>query len=329
MSSEIKIWQIINEKLEPLHTTLANGNRKEKEDLEKWIKSESSILGRDILLIGEQVQTKSGPLDFLGIDKFGNTIIIELKRDNIPRVALAQAIDYASDIASWDISRLSEECYKFHKQDLVTYINDNFEDINLEDITVNQNQRILLVGTFIEESLQRMIDWLLEKYQMSINALILRYIKTDSGDELLARTMAIPEVKEKERSQKQQRKIAMSDEPGEYSDEELVRLLDNYLSEERATPRRIKNILFPLCLQKEVVTRDEIKNELVSQNEAKNDTQAGIILTTISREIGIEKRDYLRQVFSYDRPNPWEKDNYRIDSKNKNLIRTLSYFEHL
>ena len=329
MSPEIRVWQIINHQLKSLETTLTEEKRKEKEDLEKWIKSDPSILGRDLLIIGEQVKTKSGHLDFLGIDKFGNTIIIELKRDKIPREALAQAIDYASDVAYWDVNNLSEECLKFNKQDLETYVNENFQDINLEDVTINQNQRILLVGTLIEETLQRMIDWLSDKYQVSINALILKYIKTNSGDELLARTMIIPEEIEKERSRKQQRKIAMSDELGDYPEDELLILLKNYLNEDRATPRRIKNILIPLCLKHDYVTRDQIKKELISQKEAKDDKQAGIILTTISREIGIKKRDYLRQIFKYDRPNPWEKDNYRIVEKYKEIIRKLSKYNNI
>jgi len=327
MSSEIKIWQINNKKLVPISSTLIDEERKEKEDLEQWIKSEPNILGKDLILIGEQVSTKSGPLDLLGIDKSGNIVIIELKRDRLPRESLAQAIDYASDISTWDINKLSEKCIKFCGQDLETYVSDNFEDINLKEISINQNQRILLVGTYVEESLQRMIDWLSDKYQVSINALILKYIKTEKGDELLARTMIIPEEIEKERSQRQQRKIAMSDEPGNYSNEELIILLENYLSENRKTPNRIKNILIPLCLKNNIVKRDEIKTELINQGEAKDDTQAGIILTTISREIGIKKRDYLRQILRYERPNPWEKDNYKIPKKYKLLIKSLSHYQ--
>jgi len=47
--------------------------------LEKWIRSNPEIIGDNILLIGEQVQTKSGPLDFLAIDNKGNIVIIELR----------------------------------------------------------------------------------------------------------------------------------------------------------------------------------------------------------------------------------------------------------
>jgi hypothetical protein len=38
--------------------------KREKDDLEQWIKTNSEISGKDIVIIGEQVNTKSGPVDF-------------------------------------------------------------------------------------------------------------------------------------------------------------------------------------------------------------------------------------------------------------------------
>ena len=323
MATEIKVWQIENGKLAPVDITMAGAGRTEPEDLERWIKSNPSILGQDLLIVGEQVQTKSGPLDFLGIDKSGNVVIIELKRERIPREALTQAMDYASDVASWELDKLSEECVKYRGQTLDAYINESFEDVDLEDISVNQTQRILLVGTYIEESLQRMIGWLSDNHGVSINAVIFKYIRTKCGDELIARTMIIPEEVEKERSQKQQRKIPMSDEPGSYGDNELEAVLRKYLSEDRATPRRIREILLPLCLDHEPIKRDEIKNELTRRKEARDEGHAGTILTTVSRELGIKQRDYLRQVIRYDKLNSWEKENYRIDEKYQGVVRDL------
>ncbi len=330
MATEIKVWQIINGKLEPIEVSMTEAGRKEVQDLEKWIKSKPDILGEDILIIGEQTPTKSGPLDFLGIDKSGNILIIELKRDKIPREALAQAIDYASDIATWDLDKLSEACYTYLEQPLEDYITteDKFEDINIEDLSINQSQRILLVGTFIEESLQRMIEWLSENYGVSINAIILKYIKTRKGEELIAKTSIIPEEIEIERSKKQQRKIIMSDEPGTYEGEQLEELIKKYLSENRPTPHRIKTIILPLCLSKGVATREMIKKELVNRNEAYDEGKAGTILTTISKELGIKRRDYLRQIIRYDRGPAQEKENYRIDDKYKDLVkRVLDYLE--
>jgi hypothetical protein len=322
MATEIQVWQIVEGNLKTVNTSMVDAGRKEVDDLEKWIKSHSAILGRDISIIGQQVNTKSGFIDFLGIDKLGNLIVIELKRDRLPREVLAQAIDYASDVASWDVDKVNEVCLKFTGQRIEDHLNETFEDVDLEDMVIGKEQRILLVGFSIDEALKRMIEWLSNTYSVSINAIVLKYIQTKNREELLARTMIIPEEIEKERSQRRMR-ISMSDEKGNYDEEELETLLSSYLSEHRLTPRRMKNILFPLCLKHNIVTREMIKKSLIQNGEAKDDGKAGIILTTISREIGIEQRDYLRQVIEYDRPNPWEKDNYRIREEYKDTVKKL------
>ncbi|TMS41013.1 MAG: DUF91 domain-containing protein [Methanobacterium sp.] len=323
MTTEIGVWEIINGRLESIDISLAQAGRKEVEDLEKWIKDNPIILGQDILIIGEQVRTKSGPLDLLGIDKSGNLVIIELKRDRLPREVIAQALDYVSDISTWDLDKVNEECIKFSESSLEDYLNENFEDIELEDLKVNENQRLLLVGFSIDEPLERMIEWLSNNFGVGLNAVILKYIKTKSGDEFIARTMIIPEDVEKERIRKTGNKIETSDEPGNYEPEELKTLLQRYLAEKRQTPQRIKSILLPLCLENKVVTREMIKKELIKKENVSDEGKAGLILTTISREIGIASRDYLRQIIEYERPNPWEKENYRLKPEHKHLIKEI------
>ncbi|MBM4240636.1 MAG: DUF91 domain-containing protein [Euryarchaeota archaeon] len=324
MATEIGVWQIVDGKLEHIDISMAQAGRRETEDLEKWIKDNPIVLGQDILIIGEQVRTKSGPLDFLGMDKAGNLVIIELKRDRLPRDALTQAMDYASDVSSWDLDKLSEICLKYSKETLEDYLNENFEEtMDLENLNINETQRILLVGFSLDEALERMIEWLSTNFGISINALILKYIKTKGGEEFLAKTMIIPEEIEKERSKKITNKILVDHNPGNYEPEDLRKLLENYLSENRKPPQRIKNILLPLCLEKDKVTRDMIKEKIVNDGEAIDEGKAGIILTTISREISIAPRDYLRQIIQYDRPNPWEKDNYRLVGKYREMIKNL------
>ena len=106
-------------------------------------------------------------------------VVIELKRDLLPRESLSQAIDYVSDIASWGLDKINDECLKYTKNELNTeqeledYLSENFGDIDLESIIINGTQRILLVGFSIDESLERMIDWLSNNYGVGINALIL------------------------------------------------------------------------------------------------------------------------------------------------------------
>lgn len=323
MSTEIKVWQLEDDKLvPPASTSMPESGRTEVQHLEQWIRSDPSILAEDVVIIGEQVQTKSGPADFLGIDKSGNVVVIELKRDSLPREALAQAVDYASDIASWDMDRIDHECSKYRGQSLEDYLNENLGDVNLEDILINESQRILLVGTSVEESLQRMVEWLSDGYGVLVNAVVFKYVKTNSGDELLARSVIIPEEIERERSQKRKRIIATSDQPGNYPEEDLRKHLRKYLSEDRTTPRRIREILLPLCLDHGPVSRDEIIKQLCKRGEAKDEGQAGTMTSSISKELAIEKRDYLRQVIRYDR-GAYPKDNFWISDEYKALVREL------
>src|SRR5690554_4691928 len=131
MATKIQTWEIVGDELKEIDTSMVDVSRKEK-DLEDWIKTNPKILGQDILVIGEQVYTRSGPLDFLGIDNLGNIVIIELKRDKLAREVLAQAIDYASGVAAWDVEKISNICLEYSGQSLEDYLSENFEEIQLE-----------------------------------------------------------------------------------------------------------------------------------------------------------------------------------------------------
>lgn len=324
MSTEIKTWEILNGELNPIETTLADNGRKETEHLEKWIKTKPDILGTDILIIGEQVYTKSGPLDFLGIDNNGNLVIVELKRDKLARLVLSQAIDYASDIANWDIEKISEECTKYTGNSLEDHLTANFDNIEIDDLTVNQSQRLLLVGFSIEESLSRMIEWLSTNFDMAINAIVLNYVKTSNGSELLSRMVTIPEEIAKEKSNKKRFKIAMSDEPGEYELDKLKDLLRNYFRRANYSSNRIKNVLLPALLKKNVLTRDQLKKEFVRTEEAPDESQAGYFIALISNQLGHAKKDYLRQIIHYEYPdNHWTKDNFKLRDGYKDLATEL------
>ncbi len=324
MATEIKTWEIINGELSLVNSNLAENGRKETEHLEKWIKTQPEILGNDILIIGEQVYTKSGPLDFLGIDNNGNIVIIELKRDKLARVVLAQAIDYASDLAKWDIEKLSEVCISYTGNSLEEHLSNNFEDIKIDELTINQSQRLLLVGFSIEEPLNRMIEWLSNNFDLGINAIILNYVKTSKGNELLSRTVTIPEEVAKEKSNKKKFKIAMSDEPGEYENETLIKLLKNYFVKSNYSSNRIKNVLLPALLNKNILTRDQLKKEFVKTGEAPDESQAGYFIALISNQLGQTKKDFLRQIIEYDYPdNDWTKDNFRLRNGYKEVVQNL------
>jgi len=323
MAFEIKSWQVVDGKLVPLVSSLSEANKKEA-DLESWIKSNPQIIGEDIAVIGEQVQTASGPLDFIGIDNTGNTVIIELKRNQLPREALVQAIDYASDIADWDIDRLREICLAFTNQGLEDYLSEKFDGISIEDLAINQTQRILLIGFSIEESLNRMIEWLSDKYSLGINAIILSYNKTKQGDEILSRSSIIPEEVVIQKANKKKFIIEMSNDPGIYDLDTLEIKLTEYLSKNLYSAQRIRDYFLPILLEKGQVSRETLRKEFVRLKAAPDESQAGYFLSLISNQLGHKWKDYLRQVIIYEFPNhPWEKDNFKIRDEYKELIKKI------
>ena len=52
-------------------------------DLENWIIKDPTILDLDLMILGRQVHTDhSGYIDILGLNKDGDLVVLELKRNN-------------------------------------------------------------------------------------------------------------------------------------------------------------------------------------------------------------------------------------------------------
>jgi len=323
MATEIKTWEVVNGELNEINSSLAKNNKKEKEDLEKWIKTNSQILGDDILVFGEQVRTRSGQLDYIGIDNDGNIVIVELKRDKLARDVLAQAIDYASDVANWDLEKLNDICLKFSGKSLEDHITEKLESVELKDLVINKAQRLLLVGFSINEPLSRMIEWLSSKYDLGINAIILNYGVTSTGLELLSRTVIIPEEIEKEKANKKSKSftIPTSDEPGNYESEKLKELLRVYFNNGLWSSKRIKNILLPVLLEKDKTNIDQLMKEFCKVEGAKGgsdtESQAGHFIGLIAGQIRQAKNDFLRQIIHYEYPN------FSIRHRYKELVKAI------
>lgn len=326
MGTEIKAWEIINGRPQPLESTLAQAGRTEAFDLEEWLASDLSIVRPGLKVIGRQVTTRSGPLDLLAVDREGNLVIIELKRDKLPRDALTQALDYAADVASWGVEKIGEVCAKYTGKSLEDVLGEAFPDIDFDGLSMNETQRVVLVGFAVEPALERMIEWLSEGYGVGINAVVLKYVRTSTGSEVLTRSAVISEQIEAERTKKAKTfTVPMSDEPGEYERDQLRELLGRYLSQDGfVTVQRIRDVLLPACLEQEVVTRDTLKQALVRSGAADDLSKAGLSLTGLSSQMGMQKNDFLRQVIGYGYPNNhWEKDDYHIRPEYRDLVREV------
>jgi hypothetical protein len=195
----------------------------------------------------------------------------------------------------------------------------------MENLNVNSTQRIVLVGFSIEASLERMIEWLSDSYGVNLNAIVLCYVKTKGGEELLTKTSVISEELEQDRHRKQIKfVIPMSDEPGAHSAKALKQHLLDYLSRERVTNQRMRDILLPALLKTKVLTRDQLKKAFVNFDPKYDESKVGFYLTLVSSQLGMTKNDFLRQIVAYEYPrHHWEKDNFSIREEYRDVVKEI------
>ena len=102
---DIKLWELGGTQAKPLGLN----SRLESEGLlEDTLVKNPNLLIDGVTLVGRQTPTEGGPLDLLGVDSDGKLVVFELKRGKLLREAVAQIIDYASDLDSLDLDALAD-----------------------------------------------------------------------------------------------------------------------------------------------------------------------------------------------------------------------------
>lgn len=173
--------------------------------LEDMVMKDVSILSADWLLIGRQVRTDFDKyIDLLAMDANGSIIIVELKRGKTPREVVAQAIDYASWVMTLEDSTISEIYREFARQYSQPHdsIDDAFEakfSIPLTSVTVNESHQMVVVATELDASTERIINYLNDVAQLSINALFFAAFE-DDGNQYLSRAWMIDPEENQERA---------------------------------------------------------------------------------------------------------------------------------
>jgi RecB family endonuclease NucS len=87
----------------------------EQELEEHLVKKDGTVIGGvKLLYVNRQASPgEGGVFDLLGVDKCGNTVVVELKRARTPRKIVAQALEYASGIRNESYEQL-EQWYRGH-----------------------------------------------------------------------------------------------------------------------------------------------------------------------------------------------------------------------
>ena len=141
-------------------------------------------------MIARQLETDFGGfIDLLCVDAVGDLAIVELKRDKTPREITAQALDYAS----WAVNLSHERASSIAEAHLGTDFGSVFENKFGTDVpeTLNGDHRIVIVGSVIDSSSERIIRYLSGVHGVNINAATFNYFRLEDGKELLARIFLI------------------------------------------------------------------------------------------------------------------------------------------
>jgi hypothetical protein len=207
MAEEVRIWQV--EKTDAL-TEIKRSRLDREERIERWISSDISLLSPDLLIIGEQVETASGGrIDLLCMDRSGNLVIVELKRDKTPREVTAQALDYASWVKELDAEGID------------AIASQHLKGANLEDAfqskfgcelpeVINEHHGMLVVASEVDDSTERIIHYLSETYGVDINAVRFQFFQAQDGREFLVRTFTVaPQVVEQNRERRSSKRTTV------------------------------------------------------------------------------------------------------------------------
>ncbi|PKA23870.1 hypothetical protein CH381_23635 [Leptospira sp. mixed culture ATI2-C-A1] len=196
-----------------------NLNIWERNHIEEWVRKVPSILGEDLLVLSiefDRFINSSDRLDVLALDKSGNLVVIELKRDLYAGYADLQSLRYAAMVSTMTIEKVlpyyvyyltnkcgNESANESNSRDnIVNFIkNDEFIDFG-------NKPRIILVSEDFSPEITTTVLWL---RQSNIDISCIKIIPHKIDDDIIiVSNKIIPlqetkqylvEIKEKEQSQ--------------------------------------------------------------------------------------------------------------------------------
>ena len=193
---EIKLWAMDGARgAQPLPSAAQTPS---EDLLEKALASNPDMLMPGLTLVGRQTRTEGGPLDLLGVDRYGRLALFELKRGSLNRGAVAQIIDYASYLEAMDDETLARHIADYSGRHGIDNIDDfggwyseNHSGLELSEM---RPIRLFLVGLGVDDTTTRMVRFLAQKgVELS---LLTFHGYTYEGKTLLARQVQVEAVAE-------------------------------------------------------------------------------------------------------------------------------------
>lgn len=189
MPIEVAVWRI-DAGVEPMEFVPLDFESRLQDILAKDV----SIADPNLMLVGREVSTAyNSKIDLLALNRDGDLVVIELKRDKTPRDIVAQVLDYASwvrTLHSDEIARIfSSFQQKYHPGQTEESIDEAFcKRFGLKEMPeeLNESHELIIVASELDPSTERIVNYLAEEHDVNINALFFRVFK-DGEKEYLTR----------------------------------------------------------------------------------------------------------------------------------------------
>jgi hypothetical protein len=181
--------------------SFVNLNIWERNHIQEWIRKAPEILGEDLLTLSiefDKFTNSSDRLDILALDKKGNLLVIELKRDEFAGYADLQAIRYASMISSMTLEKLLPYYIAYQRKNYPEQEIDyaiaretikEFVD-NQEFTDFSTRPRIILCSENFSSELTTSVLWL-NQFGLDISCVRIRPHRID-GKIIVVPTVIIP-----------------------------------------------------------------------------------------------------------------------------------------
>ncbi len=140
----------------------------ERTHIQEWIRTNPKILGEELLIVSmefDRFVNSSDRLDLLALDRDGNLVVIELKRDPLAGFADLQALRYAAMVSSMTVDKLTPYYLAYQKR----YCN---REITPADAT-NEMKKFVEVEAFAELSSKPRIILCSEGFSQEITTTVL------------------------------------------------------------------------------------------------------------------------------------------------------------
>lgn len=163
------LWKITNTGPQKVNQTKFKKEKILEKELENWIVNDPSILNESLLLIGRQIiiPDVKDRLDLLALDQQGNAVIIELKRGSVKDPVDIQALRYASYISKWKFEDFEHTAKNFlgetenHDFNFNSIFESFCDEVGvMEAPDINEEQRIIIVGSDVRDRLGSVALWL-------------------------------------------------------------------------------------------------------------------------------------------------------------------------